>query len=110
MKIDSEVFIIGAGPAGLTAAYCLTKEKVPVIVIEKDPVYVGGISRTVNYKGFLFDIGGHRFFSKAQEVVDLWHEILPNDFIERPRLSRIFYDGKYYSYPLNAFEALRNLE
>jgi protoporphyrinogen oxidase len=78
-------------------------------VIEKDPIYVGGISRTVSYNGFLFDIGGHRFFSKAKEVVDLWHEILPDDFIERPRLSRIFYDDKYYSYPLNAFQALFNL-
>ena len=80
-----------------------------VAVIEKDPVYVGGISRTVRYKDFLFDIGGHRFFSKSKEVVDLWHEILPDDFIERPRLSRIYYDGKFYSYPLSAFEALRNL-
>src|SRR6478672_4644031 len=109
MKVDVEVFVIGAGPAGLTAAYCLTKEMPSVLVIEKDPTYVGGISRTVRYKDFLFDIGGHRFFSKAKEVVDLWQEILPNDFIERPRLSRIFYDGKYYSYPLNAFQALFNL-
>ena len=109
MQVDAEVFVIGAGPAGLTAAYCLTKETPSVVVIEKDPVYVGGISRTVSYNGFLFDIGGHRFFSKAKEVVDLWHEILPNDFIERPRLSRIFYDNKYYSYPLNAFQALFNL-
>ena len=61
------------------------------------------------YGNFLFDIGGHRFFSKSKEVVDLWHEILPDDFIERPRLSRIFYGGKFYSYPLSAFEALRNL-
>ncbi len=80
-----------------------------MLVIEKDPTYVGGISRTVRYKNFMFDIGGHRFFSKAKEVVDLWQEILPDDFIERPRLSRIFYGGKFYSYPLNAFEALRNL-
>jgi protoporphyrinogen oxidase len=109
MTTNVDVFIIGAGPAGLTAAYCLTKETPSVLVIEKDPVYVGGISRTVQYKDFLFDIGGHRFFSKAKEVVDLWHEILPDDFIERPRLSRIFYDGKYYSYPLSAFEALNNL-
>jgi protoporphyrinogen oxidase len=107
--VDADVFVIGAGPAGLTAAYCLTKETPSVIVIEKDPLHVGGISRTVSYKGFLFDIGGHRFFSKAKEIVDLWHEILPNDFVERPRLSRIYYDGKYYSYPLNAFEALKNL-
>jgi protoporphyrinogen oxidase len=109
MSVDAEVFVIGAGPAGLTAAYCLTKEMPSVMVIEKDPVYVGGISRTVRYKDFLFDIGGHRFFSKSEEVVDLWNEILPDDFIERPRLSRIYYGGKYYSYPLNAFEALRNL-
>src|SRR5919198_1326223 len=109
MSVDADVFVIGAGPAGLTAAYCLTKANQSVLVIEKDPVYVGGISRTVGYKDFLFDIGGHRFFSKSKEVVDLWHEILPDDFIERPRLSRIFYGGKFYSYPLNAFEALANL-
>jgi protoporphyrinogen oxidase len=109
MSVDAEVFVIGAGPAGLTAAYCLTKDMPSVLVIEKDPVYVGGISRTVSYNGFLFDIGGHRFFSKSKEVVDLWREILPDDFIERPRLSRIYYGGKYYSYPLKAFEALLNL-
>jgi protoporphyrinogen oxidase len=80
-----------------------------VSVIEKDSVYVGGISRTVQYNGFRFDIGGHRFFSKSREVVDLWNEILPDDFIQRPRMSRIFYDGKFYSYPLKGFEALRNL-
>ncbi len=69
-------------------------------MIERDPAYVGGISRTVNYKGFHFDIGGHRFFSKSKEVVELWNEILPDDFIDRPRLSRIFYGGKFYAYPL----------
>ncbi len=109
MSVDFEVFIIGAGPAGLTCAYCLTEQMRSVAVVEKDPTYVGGISRTVRYKDFLFDIGGHRFFSKSKEVVDLWREILPDDFIERPRLSRIFYEGKFYSYPLNAFEALANL-
>ena len=109
MSRHADVFVIGAGPAGLTTAYCLTKQTPSVVVIEKDPVYVGGISRTVRYKDFLFDIGGHRFFSKSKEVVDLWREILPDDFIARPRLSRIYYGGKYYSYPLSAFEALRNL-
>ena len=104
-----DVAIIGAGPAGLTAAYLLSKEGKTVTVIEKDPVYVGGISRTVEHKGFRFDIGGHRFFSKAKEVVDLWNEILPDDFIQRPRMSRIYYEGKFYSYPLRAFEALGNL-
>jgi protoporphyrinogen oxidase len=109
MTVDADIFVIGAGPAGLTAAYCLTKETPSVIVIEKDPVYVGGISRTVRHGDFLFDIGGHRFFSRSKEVVDLWHEILPDDFITRRRLSRIFYGGKFYSYPLSAFQALRNL-
>ncbi|PSJ40683.1 NAD(P)/FAD-dependent oxidoreductase [Allosphingosinicella deserti] len=104
-----DVAIIGAGPAGLTAAYLLTKKGVSVTVLEKDPVYVGGISRTVEHQGFRFDIGGHRFFSKSQEVVDLWNEILPDDFIVRPRMSRIYYEGKFYSYPLRAFEALWNL-
>lgn len=104
-----DVAIIGAGPAGLTAAYQLTKLGYSVTVIEKDPIYVGGISRTVEHDGFRFDIGGHRFFSKSQEVVDLWNEILPDDFIERPRMSRIYYEGKFYSYPLRAFEALFNL-
>src|SRR3546814_1455759 len=72
-----DVAIIGAGPAGLTAAYLLTKQGYRVTVIEKDTHYVGGISRTVEHEGFRFDIGGHRFFSKSQEVVDLWNEILP---------------------------------
>ena len=93
----------------MTAAYLLTKQGLSVTVIEKDPVYVGGISRTVELDGFRFDIGGHRFFSKSQQVVDLWNEILPDDFIQRPRMSRIYYEGKFYSYPLRAFEALWNL-
>jgi protoporphyrinogen oxidase len=104
-----DVAIIGAGPAGLTAAYLLTRAGRSVVVIEKDPVHVGGISRTVEHEGFRFDIGGHRFFSKSKEVVDLWNEILPHDFIDRPRMSRIYYQGRFYSYPLRAFEALRNL-
>ena len=104
-----ETLVIGAGPAGLTAAYTLAKHCREVLVLEQDPKYVGGISRTASYKGFLFDIGGHRFFSKSKEIVDLWNEILPDDFLERPRLSRIYYRGKFYSYPLKAFEALRNL-
>src|SRR5579863_5660405 len=106
-KLDT--LVIGAGPAGLTTAYSLAKAGKSVLVIEQDPEYVGGISRTASYKGYHFDIGGHRFFSKSKEVVDLWNEILPDDFIERPRLSRIYYRDKFYSYPLKAFEALRNL-
>src|SRR5213080_3437714 len=104
--------IIGAGPAGLTAAYTLLKKargQMAVTVIERDPQQVGGLARTVNYKGFLFDIGGHRFFSKAQEIEDLWTEILPNDMLVRPRSSRIYYRGKFFAYPLRALEALRKL-
>ena len=87
----------------------LSKNKVGVTVLEADPVYVGGISRTGTYKGFHFDIGGHRFFSKSKAVEDLWTEILPNDMLERPRSSRIFYDGKFFAYPLKPFEALIKL-
>ncbi len=109
MAPDFEVIVIGAGPAGLTAAYQLVKADQSVLVLEQDPRSVGGISRTANYKDYLFDIGGHRFFSKSREVVDLWDEILPDDFIERPRLSRIFYGDKFYAYPLDGMQALRNL-
>ena len=107
--MKTNVAIIGAGPAGLTAAYLLSKNEVPVTVIEVDPVYVGGISRTATYKGYHFDIGGHRFFSKSKEVNQLWDEILPDDMLHRPRSSRIFYNGKFFSYPLKPFEALIKL-
>ena len=108
-ELTVDVVIIGAGPAGLTAGYLLTKQGKSVAIIEKDATYVGGISRTVEHEGYRFDIGGHRFFSKSQQVVNLWNEILPDDFIQRPRMSRIYYEGKFYSYPLRAFEALGNL-
>jgi len=101
--------IVGAGPAGLTAAYELSKQNAPVVVLERDPDYVGGISRTVNYRGFRFDIGGHRFFSKSREVEDLWTEIAGPDLLNRPRSSRIYYRGQFYTYPLKPFEALSKL-
>jgi len=103
------VAVIGAGPAGLTAAYLLCKERIPVTVLEADPRLVGGIARTKSWKGYHFDIGGHRFFSKSKEVEDLWTELLPNDLLERPRSSRIYYRGKFFSYPLRAGEALVKL-
>ncbi len=106
---ERPVVVIGAGPAGLTAAYQLVKNNVPVVVVEEDTV-VGGISRTVERDGWRFDIGGHRFFTKVQEVEKLWHEILPeDDFLLRPRLSRIYYRGRYYDYPIRPLNALRNL-
>src|SRR6266436_1044894 len=107
--MKTTVAIIGAGPAGLTAAYLLSKNEVDVTVLEADPVYGGGISRTTTYKGFHFDIAGHRFFSKSKAVEDLWTEILPNDMLQRPRSTRIFYGGKFLTYPLKPFEALLKL-
>ena len=109
MVSNKSVIVIGAGPAGLTAAYLLAKHGVPVSVIEADPVYVGGLSRTIKYKGFYFDIGGHRFFSKSEAVENLWTELLPNDLLERPRSSRIYYRGRFFSYPLKGTEALMKL-
>lgn len=106
---DKKVVIIGAGPAGLTAAYQLCKEGVKSVVLEKDEV-VGGISRTVNYKGYLFDIGGHRFFTKVKAVDDMWREVLgEKKFLRRSRLSRIYYRKKFFYYPLKASNALLGL-
>jgi protoporphyrinogen oxidase len=107
--MKTKVVIIGAGPAGLTAGYLLSKNDVDVVVLEADPAYVGGISRTVTYKGFHFDIGGHRFFSKSRAVEDLWTEILPEDMLIQRRSSRIFYNGQFFSYPLKPVEALFKL-
>jgi protoporphyrinogen oxidase len=106
---QKNIAIIGAGPAGLTAAYLLLKAQQKVCIFEKDEKYVGGISRTEEYKGFLFDIGGHRFFSKSKEVEDFWTEILGDEMLERPRSSKIYYKGKFFSYPLKASEALFKL-
>jgi protoporphyrinogen oxidase len=100
--------IIGAGPAGLTAAYELSEKGHSAVVLEADH-QVGGISRTVEYKGFRFDIGGHRFFSKVKMVRDWWDRMMPDDFLVRPRLSRIFYDDKFFDYPLKPLNAFRSL-
>jgi protoporphyrinogen oxidase len=100
--------IIGAGPAGLTAAHELLEQGQSAVVLEADQ-QVGGLSRTVDYKGFHFDIGGHRFFSKVEMVRDWWNRMLPDDFLVRPRLSRIFYDQKFFDYPLKPLNALRSL-
>jgi protoporphyrinogen oxidase len=101
------VLIVGAGPAGLTAAFHLHKYGVASTVLEASD-QVGGISRTVVRDGWRFDIGGHRFFTKVPEVEQTWHEILPDqDFLMRPRKSRIYYNGKYLDYPLNFGSTLR---
>lgn len=107
-EANNDVIIIGGGPAGLTAAFELTKHNHRPVVLEKLDK-VGGIARTENYKGYHFDMGGHRFYTKSTEVDQFWHEILGNDFLRRPRLSRIFYKNKYFNYPLKPLNALRNL-
>jgi protoporphyrinogen oxidase len=100
--------IIGGGPAGLTAAYNLCKKGIKCVVLEKDHV-VGGLSRTVSYNGYHFDIGGHRFFTKVKAVEDIWREVLGKNFLRRNRLSRIYYDGKFFNYPLRPLNALMGL-
>ena len=101
--------VIGAGPAGLTAAYMLGRQGVRCTVLEADSV-VGGIARTVERDGWRFDIGGHRFFTKVKPVDDLWYEILgAENFLLRPRMSRIYYRGTMFDYPLRAFNALKGL-
>ena len=107
--MNTRVAVLGAGPAGLTASYLLSKRGVPVVVLETDPVHVGGLSKTLQHRGYHFDIGGHRFFSKAKAVEDLWTELLPDDFLDRPRSSRIYYQGKFFDYPLKPMEALAKL-
>lgn len=100
--------IIGAGPAGLTAAYELAKLGIRSTVLEADQL-VGGLSRTVSYRGYRFDIGGHRFFSKVPLINELWDEILGEEFLLRPRMSRIHYRGHFFDYPLQARNALAGL-
>ena len=105
---ERRVIIIGGGPAGLTAAYELSKHSIPAIVLEADPV-VGGLARTGAYKGYLFDIGGHRLYTKWDEVEKLWQEVLGDKLLLRPRLSRIYYRKKFFLYPLVAKNALVGL-
>ena len=100
--------IIGAGPAGLTAAHELHKAGLRSVILEKDAA-VGGLARTVCFKGFRFDIGGHRFFTKVEAVDRLWHEVLGSEFQRRSRLSRIYFKGRYFDYPLRLTNVVRGL-
>ena len=100
--------IIGAGPAGLTAGYLLAKMGLPVVVLEAED-QVGGIAKTAVRDGYRFDLGGHRFFTKAKEVDALWHEIMKEEFLERPRMSRIFWNQKFLDYPLRGMDVIKKL-
>jgi protoporphyrinogen oxidase len=106
--LSGRTVIFGAGPAGLAAAYTLARAGEAPLVIERSGV-VGGISRTVEFDGYRFDLGGHRFFTRFPEVQALWEEVLGGDFLDRPRLSRILYDGRFFDYPLRPANALRTL-
>ncbi len=108
MENTKKIVVVGAGPAGVAASYVLAEHGISVSCYEADRV-VGGISRTIEYKGYRFDIGGHRFFSKYNRVNALWKEVLGDEFLIRPRLSRIYYDGKFFNYPLQAVNALSGL-
>lgn len=105
---NNDVIVIGAGPAGLTAAYELARRGKTGVVLEMTR-HVGGIARTETYKGYRFDIGGHRFYTKIREVEAIWDELLGSDLLRRPRFSRIFYNKKFYHYPLRLSNTLRNL-
>ena len=107
-RSDKQVLIIGGGPAGLTAAYELLKSGVRSIVFEQDQV-VGGLSRTINFKNYYFDLGGHRFFTKVKAVENMWREVLGEAFLLRDRLSRIYYNKKFFYYPLRPMNALLGL-
>jgi protoporphyrinogen oxidase len=106
--MKQSVVIIGAGPAGLSAAYALTSDGVRPVVLEQADK-VGGIARTEVFQGYRFDIGGHRFFSRDQEILRLWQEMLGPDLLKVPRLSRISYDGHLLNYPLELTNALSHL-
>jgi len=87
-EITQTTLVLGGGPAGLTAGYLLGKRDHDVVVLEAED-QVGGLAKTVERDGYRFDLGGHRFFTKALEVDDLWHEVLGDEFLRRPRMSRI---------------------
>ena len=105
---EKQVVVIGAGPAGLTAARELTKAGLRPLVVEKR-ASVGGLARTEVFKGFRFDMGGHRFFTKVEEVKKIWREVLGEDFLQRPRLSRIYYNRRFFYYPLRLLDTLLKL-
>jgi protoporphyrinogen oxidase len=106
--LDKPTVVLGAGPAGLTAGYLLAKEGLPVVVLEAHEK-VGGLAMTEERDGYRFDLGGHRFFTKSKEVDDLWHEVLDDEFLLRPRMSRIYWNQRFLDYPLRGPDVIRKL-
>src|SRR3989442_4180460 len=107
-ETSETTLVLGGGPAGLTAGYLLGQLDRDVVVLEAEN-QVGGLAKTVERDGYRFDLGGHRFFTKATEVDDLWHEILGDEFLRRPRMSRIYWNNRYLDYPLRGADVIKKL-
>ena len=105
---DAPTVVLGAGPAGLTAGYLLAKQGLPVVVLESES-QAGGLAKTEERDGYRFDLGGHRFFTKSQEVERLWFEVMREEFLLRPRMSRIYWNHKFLDYPLRGGDVVRKL-
>jgi protoporphyrinogen oxidase len=100
--------VLGGGPAGLTAGYVLARSGRPVVIFEAGD-QVGGLARTVVRDGYRFDLGGHRFFTKSDEVQRLWHDVLGDELLVRERLSRIYWRGRFIGYPLQPVDVMRQV-
>jgi protoporphyrinogen oxidase len=103
-----KIAIIGAGPAGITAAYQLSK-KTPNVTVYEASAQVGGLAKTIDLWNQKIDIGPHRFFSDDKRINDLWLEVVGNDYEMVNRLTRIYYKGKFFYYPLKPIDALLKL-
>src|ERR671939_1766959 len=103
---SAPILVLGGGPAGLTAGYLPGKAGRDVVVLEAED-QVGGLAKTVERDGYRFDLGGHRFFTKSQEVDALWHEVVGEEFLVRPRMSRIYWNKKFLAYPLEGMDVVR---
>lgn len=100
------VIVLGAGPAGLATAHELSRLGAQVTVLERN-TYVGGLCRTVDYKGYRFDLGGHRWFSKNEDLNRWFRRLMAGELVDVDRISRIFHDGTYYQYPIQIADVAR---